>query len=142
MKVLHRIGDVCAEDHGGGAIVEDEYGPHVEYTYGLECEHPGEDRYGDEVGELVLEVFRVALDESAWTMLIPHGDQAKLWEEISETCGQDFHETLAFAKSADPVKIAAALEMYASHWGWRNLDWEPLRMTYAEVEKRWEVSNG
>ena len=39
MEIVHRIGDVCAEDHGGGALVKDEYGYHLEYTHGLETEH-------------------------------------------------------------------------------------------------------
>jgi hypothetical protein len=138
MKILQRIGDRCAEDHGGGAIVVDEYGPHVEYTYGLESEHPGNNCYRDEVGELVLEVYRVQLDEPAWDILGPHGDAMKLWEGVAESAGQDFHETVALAKSKDPLKIAGALEMYAGQWGWRNLDHEPLKLTYDEVEKRWE----
>ena len=164
MKVISKIGDVCAEDYGGGAVAYDTDDDDVEWTYedaegrllaqpvktvthryfmeythGLETDHPGEDRYGDEVGDLTLEVYRVDLDEPAWSLLSGHGDAMKIWEEISESCGQDFHETVALAKSKDPLKIAGALEMYAGHWGWINLDHEPMRMKYSEVETRWET---
>lgn len=138
MKILHRVGDVCAEDHGGGAVVKDEHGYHLEYTHGLEMDHPGEDRYGDEVGELVLEVFRVQVDEPAWTALSGCGNETELWEGIAESCGQDIEEVIRLAKSEDPKEIAGALEMYAQVHGWRNLDQYPMRLTYAEVEERWE----
>jgi len=141
MRVAHvvqRLGDVCAEDHGGGAVVITEDGEHyLEWTQGLEMEHPGEDRYDDEVGDLLLEVFRVQLDEPAWVALSGCGDEEKLWSGIAKTCGQDPVEVIEMAKSSEPMKIAGCFEMYAQHWGWRELDFEPLSLPYSEVETRW-----
>lgn len=137
MEIIHRIGDVCAEDHGGGALVKDEYGYHLEYTYGLETDHPGEDRYGDEVGDLKLEVFRVQVDEPAWSALSGCGDQGKLWSGVASSVGMDVDEVIKLAKSEDPREIAGALEMFAQVHGWRELDWEPMQLPYSEVETRW-----
>ncbi len=141
--VVARLGDMCAEDHGGGAVVctsEGQY--YLEWTQGLESEHPGEDRYGDddEVGALVLEVFRVQLDEPAIVALSGHGDEVKLWTGIAKSVDMDAEEVLKLARSEATLEIAGAFEMYAGHWGWRELDWEPLRLPYREVESRWEES--
>lgn len=138
MEIIHRIGDRCAEDYGGGALVKDEDGDlYLEYTQGLETDHPGEDRYGDEVGDLELEVFRVQVDEPAWIALSGCGNETKLWTGIASSLGMDPAEVIRMAKSEDPKEIAGALEMFAQHYGWRELDFEPMRLPYSEVETRW-----
>ena len=160
MKIIQRLGDVCAEDYGGGAIVcenesvewthEDAEGRlihppiktvhqelYLEWTHGLESDHPGEDRYGDEVADLKLMVYRVQLDEPAWVALSGCGDETKLWTDIARSVGMDPAEVIELAKSEDPLKIAGAYEMYAGHWGWGELDHYPEEMAYSEVETRW-----
>ena len=139
MKIITKLGDVCAEDHGGGAVVEDDDGyTYLEWTLGLESEHPGEERYGDEVGDLKLEVFRVQLDEPAWKALSGCGNEDELWAGIASTVGVEVEEAVAMAKSDETMKIAGAFEMFAQVWGWRELDSYPLSLRYADVEERWE----
>jgi hypothetical protein len=138
MEILSRVGDVCAEDHGGGAIVRDEDGyVYLEYTHGLESDHPGEDRYGDEVADLKLTLYRVQLDEPAWKALSGCGSEEKLWTEVARSAGQDPEEVIEMAKSEDPMKIAGCFEMFAGHWGWGELDHYPIELPYHEVETRW-----
>ena len=139
IEVIQRLGDVCAEDHGGGAVIRTEDGYlYLEWTHGLESEHPGEERYADEVGDLKLEVFRVSLDEPAWVALSGCGDEAKLWAACADCSGLEVAEAVRLAKSSDPLEMAGAFELFAGRHGWRELDCYPETMTYAEVSERWE----
>ena len=138
MEVISRVGDICAEDYGGGAIVKDDGYFWLEYTHGLESDHPGVDQHDEEaLADLKLELFRVQLDESAWEALTGCGDPMKLWEGIAESVGQHFVDVLHLATSREPKQIAGAFEMFAGHYGWRELDHYPIQVSYKEVETRW-----
>lgn len=137
-RVISKRGDVNAADHGGGAIVHNEHGYHLEWTHGLMSEHPEEEGFDDEIADLKLNLFRVPLDESAWAKLSTCGDEDKLWTGIASSNGMDLAEVIELAKSEKPVDIATALEMFAGHWGWENLDSYPVLVRYADLSERWE----
>ena len=134
MNVLHRVGDVCPEDHGGGAVVVTADGyTMLEYTHGLAVTHPDTTCYGeDERDALCLSVFQVRLDESAW-------DAASWasWLDIANYAGQAFTDVKELAASADIADRARAFEMVAGYYGWRALDPEPMTLSYADVAARW-----
>ncbi len=139
LKPIQRIGDICAEDYGGGAVVEDEHGLHVEYTYGLESDHPGSDRYdSDAVNGLILEVFRVPLAEEETAEEYLSNFKVD-WGSIARGSGIDRAEVMELVRSTDPLKKAGAFELVAQHWGWRELDPEPMLLSYEDVEARWDT---
>lgn len=135
--LIYRIGDVCAEDHGGGALVRHGSNWTLEYTHGAESDQPDADCcYGSaEERRLPLTLYRV--DVATTT----EGARSDLswcdWSGIAQYTGVEPAEIFALALSNDPRKLAALYEMAAEYHGWGELDLYPIELPYWRVARRW-----
>ncbi len=140
-RIVHRTGDVCVEDYGGGALVR--YGAHMylEHTFGAETDAPYWDRYRcDRCEEPSLTVYRVS---------VPRGGRGKLcdvdairrdldwvdWLGAARCVGMDPWDVLAIA--LDPARAWALYEIAAEYHGWSELDPYPEEIPYRQVTRRW-----
>ncbi len=141
--IVHRFGDVCAAEHGGGVLVRSEDGYlTLEYSHGVEAENPYARYTDDEAEELTVSLYRVA---------IPAGENGALTDTEAirsdlDWIGDDWEWILGslglgpwdlFAIALDPDRAWCLYEIVASYWGWGELDHYPERVTYGELEARW-----
>lgn len=127
-KKVGTVGDVNWPEYDGGPVMVDEtgeYQPELEYV-----ETPTEDE-DFESPRARWTVYRVVLDPGQ-----PWGYREDL-ESVAETSGQDPDELANAFKSDDPMERAYAYETWAGHFGWHELDHDPLTLTCAEVNKRY-----
>jgi len=134
--VAFSIGDVCPEDHGGGAVVfTPGEGFVLEYTHGLEVEHPKSSSMLEGLDELKLDLYRVQLDEPFYRMI---GNSDKdIWRKLGDCVGMHKDEVLEMAKSCKIQAICGINEIYAAYYGWRELDYYPIQVTYKDLTDRW-----
>lgn len=62
------------------------------------------------------------------------------WRSVAETMGQDVGEYLRVMDedaSPDPMALMRAIEDAAGHYGWHELDSEPLSLSHAEITERY-----
>lgn len=129
-EIIQRVGDRCPEDHGGGAIVRVDGHVSLEWTEGIEVDHPGYD--GDDEANLEMTLFQVGIDDDATS------DLEGMIESAAKSCGVELEEALRMAKSSNVCERAYVYEMVAQTWGWHELDHYPTKVTYGELEDRWE----
>lgn len=133
-RVLGQIGDVNPLDHMGGVVYETDYGPTLEYTWGLE-EHEGIDSTDEGVEKVMLTVYRVNLGESGDEFLRDL-DWVE-WGQVGKSIGMSKSELLEHAHSDNPMARASVAEAVAGYYGWHELDQYPLEMSYGELDRRW-----
>jgi hypothetical protein len=122
-KKIGSIGDVNPIEYGGGVVFDTEYGPIIEYTYGLEDE-------SDDANEM--DVYQVSVARSVWD------DLNWAYEmEIAEVTGIQLRKLVKMGKSKDVMDRVAAYEAAASVYGWHELDQYPVKLTAKELEQRW-----
>lgn len=140
-QVLCRIGDMCPEDHGGGALVR--VGPHLflEYTWGAETEFADTDvdvdtREGRRAEMTVYSVFVPTVGRGLCDVAEIQQELGTYdWEKIARYSGIDPLEVLVIAN--DPQRAWALYEMVAAYYGWDEMDEMPLSLPYWKVERRW-----
>jgi hypothetical protein len=118
------IGDVNWAEYGGGPVYVDKtgvYPPELEYV------EPPEGDF--ERPKARWTVYRVGLDKGVpdW------GDLAA----VATTTDQDPDELKAAFESDDPMERAYAYETWAGHYGWFELDSDPLTLTCAGAAEGW-----
>jgi hypothetical protein len=129
---IGQIGDVNFAEHGGGLVFrrpqrqEDIYGDcFLEYI-----EPPSDDLDFDDPNARWT-VYRVDLDPD-----VPNWGDLK---DVASTHGQDPKELAAAFASTNPMQRAWAYEAWAGHYGWNNFDSDPLQLTCAEMNERYEA---
>lgn len=80
-----------------------------------------------------------------WTVyrgLVEEPDWAN-YSDVARTCGQtaaDYHAAFAFDEGGDEriMRRMRVLEDVASHYGWHELDHEPIEFSYTEIHERYK----
>lgn len=137
---LGGIGDVNPIEYGGGPVyyVHDMGKRYVyaEYTHGTEQEHPGYNgsEFERAYGRLKLTVYRVdvqpdVLDDLSWC--------DNHWGSIASTGSNWAGSLVRYSAHPDPMKRVWLYEAVASHFGWHELDSDPLILTVSELRRRW-----
>ncbi|KKL10220.1 hypothetical protein LCGC14_2558000 [marine sediment metagenome] len=122
------IGDVNWPEYGGGPVFIDRtgvYAPELEYV-----EPPTDDlEFSDPNARWT--IYRVVLDPEvpAW------GDI----EHVAQAMGADPKELAADFASDDPIQRAGAYESWARYYGWHEFDQEPLTLTCAGMNERYDA---
>jgi hypothetical protein len=139
MKILDRIGDVNALEYGGGFIYDSGYGPHLEYTYGLETEtadtdfsdvDPGD----EEAKEIEIPIYTVDLEKNAFAFM--RSFDWVDWGDVADFIGMDKNELRAAANTV--AGRASMIEAAAGYHGWGEFDHDPdMRNVYA-LNEQWD----
>lgn len=127
-KEVGNVGDVNWPEYDGGPVMIDEtgeYEPELEYVEAAQEEREVDDPRARWT------VYRVTLDPEQ-----PWGDEDDL-ESVADTSGQDPEELATAFASDDPMERAYAYVTWAGHFGWSELDHDPLVLTCAEVNARY-----
>ncbi len=134
-KVLGQIGDINATDHGGGVVYNSPYGPMLEYTYGLETDHPGVEGTDDEVEGLALTVYHIDLGATGLEFMRDF-DWVD-WGAVAGSIDMDESELVGYARSSNPMARASVAEAIAGYYGWHELDHQPGQIRYGDLDARW-----
>jgi hypothetical protein len=138
-KVGH-VGDVNPIDYGGGYVVSDANGTHLEYFAGLDGDERAEklsyaDDGDEKIDTLKVKLYSVDLGKDARDFLSNH-DWID-WAGIANYTGQD-----AAAYAADALRSAQAradaIYDAASYHGWDNFDSDPARLTVGDLREMWK----
>jgi hypothetical protein len=137
--IIGHLGDVNPIDHGGGVVVRVYQGgrSHVilEHTYGMDVEHPGSVAYSPaQERSAHLTVYRRDIEDDVIANL-----SWVNWQAVTTSQGAYPTTLQKDARSKDPMLRALVYEMAASHYGWHELDTDPLVLTNAELSKRWKM---
>lgn len=117
VTIIGTIGDVNPLDYGGGFVYRDDDGGHS-----IEWYEPEDDTNED----CAILVYRFPIDGGA-----------ESWMDLASVASSADHASIAEDfKSDNPVVRAYAFWSVAGHYGWHNLDSDPLRLTRAEAEAR------
>lgn len=139
--VVHRIGDSCAEDHGGGALMRVGSRLVLEYTHGAESDFTdtGLDVDTQEGRNACLEVYRIDVPTIGRSLCDIDGIRSDLdwcdWPAVARCADLDAWDLLEIA--LDPKRAWALYEIAAMYYGWRELDLEPSRIPYWRVSRMW-----
>lgn len=131
------LGDVCAEEHGGGIVFTGDHGPELHYTHGVESDAPDFDPEYDNHAACKLEVYNVKLFHTAEEFLSWYGWID--WEAVARSSGVEaFIDDLRAVLSTVEGR-ASAIEAAAGHCGWHQFDEQPMVWSYAEVDEWYEA---
>jgi hypothetical protein len=138
-KLVGRIGDCNPINYGGGYIFVDKTGrycPEAEWIYPVNTDKD----------ESPVDVYRYLLEDCTYVDGVLsdnkyHPEHHAWFEEsvgaMAESFGEEKEWMIEKFCSDDPMERAFAWEEVGQYWGWENLDGYPLRLTYAEAEKRY-----
>lgn len=136
MRKIGSVGDVNPVEYGGGCIFTqwESGGPWVEYTHGLESEHP--DATEDDPNAS-LTVYRVGLEKNGPSFLGWY-DWID-WEEVAESVDADV-KVYGPSRLKTSQARSLALQDAADFYGWHEFDHYPETFTVRELEQRWQLS--
>lgn len=129
-KEVGTVGDVYPEYDGGFVSVDTTgvYEPELEYV-----KVPADDD-DFESPRARWTVYRVVLDRG-----VPNWGEL---EDVASSAGQDPDDLREWFDSDDPMERASAYMDWAGHYGWHEFDQDPLTLTRAETEKRYDADLG
>jgi hypothetical protein len=140
-RIVAKIGDICAEDHGGGALMR--VGPYLslEYTHGAESDFTdlGFESGSREERNACLTVYRVDVPTIGRDLCDCEAIRRDLdwcdWPALAKCVDLDPWEILEIA--LDPKRAWALYEIAAQYHGWGELDLEPQEIPYWRVTRMW-----
>jgi hypothetical protein len=134
---IGHIGDVSWEDHDGGPVFESSHYPGQYVLEYVEAPYS----YGGDMWT----VYRVDLDGHTFADYLGldyHSRQLPLrppkeLKSVADTIGMDWKELAEAVWSENPMVLASLAEAISAYYGWRELDYDPLNLTYDEFVLRY-----
>lgn len=161
-KVLGRVGDIGCPDYDGGFVFihSQTDGPEIEWVEAPNCDWDCRACSGtgwlDECCKEFDLCYECNQEENAarclacrgtgfnpslrWTVyraLVERPDWIDL-DDVSRSSGIEAETLKALLDSREPMALAQVFMMVGGHYGWYELDSEPLQLTKAEIEERYE----
>lgn len=124
IRILGELGDKNAIDYGGGVVVEVTQ-PNGDKS--IEAEYWDEQQEG-----MPFEVYRWTVEDNVMKDLT-WAD----WDDVAVTTGQSIEDIRKASTDPNSVSRALLYQDAANHYGYGELDSDPLRLTRLELLERW-----